>query len=123
MRVLIVDDEPINLMIAEEFLVDAGLLIDTAADGLEAVEKVTNGTYNAILMDMQMPRMGGLEASRRIRQIPGYSKVPIIALTANAFGKDREKCYAAGMNDFVTKPVKPEELFLILASWLSKPSA
>jgi signal transduction histidine kinase len=123
MRVLIVDDEPINLMIAEEFLVDAGLLIDTAADGLEAVEKVTNGTYNAILMDMQMPRMGGLEASCRIRQIPGYSKVPIIALTANAFGKDREKCYAAGMNDFVTKPVKPEELFLILASWLSKPSA
>jgi PAS domain S-box-containing protein len=120
MRVMIVDDEPMNLMIAEEFLGGAGLLIDTAADGVEAIEKATKCTYDAILMDMQMPRMGGLDATARIRQLPGWSTVPIIALTANAFGQDREKCYAAGMNDFVSKPVKPEELFLMLAKWLAK---
>ena len=102
---------------------EIGLLVDCAVDGQEAVELVTRQQaaeqpYALILMDMQMPNMGGLEATRRIRALPDLQSLPIIAMTANAFAEDREQCFAAGMDDFITKPVKPEILFATVHRWL-----
>jgi CheY-like chemotaxis protein len=74
--------------------------------------------YSAIMMDMQMPKMDGLAATQQIRKLPGYRAIPIIAMTANAFSEDRDRCLAAGMNDYLVKPFKPEELFAILLRWL-----
>lgn len=118
MHVLLVDDEPINLEIARMLLEDALLSVDTAADGDEAVAKVEAGDYDLVLMDMQMPRLDGLEATRRIRRIPGRETLPIIAMTANAFAEDRQRCLDAGMNDFVSKPWQPAQLFAVLLRWL-----
>jgi CheY-like chemotaxis protein len=73
-------------------------------------------------MDMQMPVMNGLDATRAIRQLPDRQQVPILAMTANAFAEDREACLAAGMNDFLTKPVVPEKLFEVLLKWLTRPA-
>ncbi|MDR2838270.1 MAG: response regulator [Azonexus sp.] len=110
-RVLLVEDEPINQEISQMLLADAGLAVDLANNGEEAVAKAASGDYTLILMDMQMPVMDGLEATRRIRQLANGKTVPIIAMTANAFADDRERCFKAGMNDFVAKPVDPETLF------------
>lgn len=121
-RVLLVEDEPVNREIATILLEDAEQVVDTAANGEEAVERVAAGDYDIILMDMQMPIMDGLEATRRIRAQPGRAGTPIIALTANAFAADRERCLAAGMNDFVGKPVKPELLYDTLIRWLARSS-
>ena len=92
-------------------------------NGMEAVEKLTNGLYDVVLMDMQMPKMNGLDATRAIRLIPGRENVPIIAMTANAFEADRQQCLAAGMNDYLSKPVKPATLYAILLNWLGKSEA
>ena len=114
LRVLIVEDEMINREITRELMAEVGLLCDCANDGREAVERMAAagpGTYAAILMDMQMPHMDGLSATKAIRQLPAGRSIPIIAMTANAFNEDRERCLEAGMDDFVAKPVDPDHLF------------
>ena len=118
-RILLVEDNLINAEVATELLTGVGLAVDTAADGLEALEKAKMQTYNLVLMDLQMPHMDGLEATLALRGLPGWTKIPIVAMTANAFEEDRRACEAVGMSDFVAKPVNPGLLFATLLKWLS----
>lgn len=116
--ILLVEDELINQSVITELLSEEPLSIDTADNGVQAVEKVLSKDYDLILMDMQMPRMDGVTATREIRKMTGREKVPIIALTANAFSEDRARCLAAGMSDFLAKPVEPEKFYSMLLRWL-----
>ena len=117
-RVLIVDDDPMNLEVARFLLEEVGLVVDCAADGLLALQALREEDYDIILMDVQMPTMDGLEATQLIRQTAAYSTIPILAMTANAFTEDRERCLAAGMDDVVIKPFDPDSLSAILLRWL-----
>lgn len=117
LKVLLVEDNDINAKIAQDMLKQAQLMCLRTSNGEEALEAVERYDFDVVLMDCQMPVMDGLEASRRIRQRGDHkAKVPIIALTANAFSEDRSACIAAGMNDFLTKPVTRHRLFSMLAS-------
>jgi len=116
-HVLVVDDNEVNLLIALEMLADAGLEVQTAANGSQALERLQADDFDLVFMDMQMPVMDGLEATRHIRARPGRRRVPIVAMTANALSVDRELCLQAGMDDVVTKPIDPDLLIAAVRRW------
>ena len=121
-RILLAEDEPINQEVARVLLEDAGLVVDVAVDGLQALDLARKNTYALLLMDMQMPHMNGVDATQAIRAHSLNQTTPILAMTANAFGEDRDICLAAGMNEHLSKPVDPQKLYETLLAWLEKRS-
>ncbi len=117
-RILVAEDDAISQAVARGLLEDAGLVVDMVSNGLEAVEQARARNYALILMDMKMPVMDGVQATHAIRSIPGQETVPILAMTANAFADDRDRCLAAGMNGHIGKPVEPDVLYSTLVQWL-----
>ncbi len=118
LRVLLVEDNAINQQVAAEFLKRHNLTVILASHGGEAVDWVSRESFDAVLMDLHMPTMDGLEATRRIRELPNGRDLPIIAMTAAVMPEDRERCAACGMVDFVCKPIDPEELIQVLQRWI-----
>jgi CheY-like chemotaxis protein len=119
-RVLLVEDNAVNQKLAKRMLEKAGIEVDVANNGAEALELVKQNEYALVLMDCQMPELDGYEATRKIRRLPAPKDLtPVIALTAHAMVGDREKCEAAGMNDYMTKPLRKEIFFGMLRKWLA----
>jgi PAS domain S-box-containing protein len=121
-RILLVEDNDINQIVAAEILADAGLVVDIADHGRMAIEMVQAQPYDLVLMDMQMPVMDGVAATMAIRELAGFESLPIVAMTANAMDKDRERCLQAGMTDFLSKPIEPDELWRVLLQWTRVPA-
>jgi len=117
-RALLVEDNDINQQVARELLQDAGLVVDVADNGEIALAKVRTQAYDLVFMDMQMPVMDGVTATREMRQLAGLGQLPIVAMTANAMEQDRRKCLDAGMNDFLIKPIDPQQMWTMLAKWI-----
>ncbi len=117
-RVLVVEDNQINQQVAAEILLAKGIIVSVADNGAQAVHAVKSNTFDAVLMDVQMPVMDGYAATRMIRSDDQFADLPIIAMTANAMAGDREKSIESGMNDHVTKPVNPDQLYETLARWI-----
>jgi signal transduction histidine kinase/DNA-binding response OmpR family regulator len=123
LHVLLAEDNPTNREIATAVLESAGIQVDTAANGREALAAVQAGAFDAVLMDIQMPEMDGFEATRAIRAIPAVRHIPIIAMTAHAMKGDEEKCLAAGMDGYVSKPINQDRLFHTLWRTIKRPAA
>ncbi len=119
-RILLAEDEPVSGEVARMLLEDVGMAVDAAEDGGQAVKLAGANDYALILMDMQMPTLDGLEATRRIRLASGKKRIPILAMTANAFVEDKAKCFEAGMDDFLTKPIAPNIFYATLLRWLKQ---
>ncbi|HSC83277.1 MAG TPA: response regulator, partial [Pseudomonas sp.] len=119
-RILLVEDNELNQQVAAELLRAMGCQVDIAANGREALELLELRRYDLVLMDMQMPVLDGLAATRQLRQRPELAKLPVIAMTANAMRADREACQEAGMNDFISKPFEPQTLQTMLQRWLGE---
>ena len=117
-QVLLVDDSEMNQQVAKELLEMVNIKVYIANDGKECVEAIKIKNFDAVLMDTQMPVMDGCSATREIRKIPDKSKLPIISMTANVIASDRQKCFEAGMNDHISKPINPSELFSVLSKWI-----
>ena len=110
-RILLVEDNKVNQKVATKFITRNGYHVEIAENGVEAIDMLLDGSYDMVLMDCQMPVMDGFEATRRIRELGGAkSRIPIVAMTANAMEGDREQCIAAGMDDYLSKPIKPDLL-------------
>jgi len=123
LRILVVDDDPDNREITQVLLRDVWPKIDVASDGIEAVKLASANDYDVILMDMRMPRMDGLEATRRIRALPGGERIVILALTANVFPENRSQCLEAGMNGLIPKATGAEAPFAAILQSLSSREA
>jgi PAS domain S-box-containing protein len=117
-RILLVEDNDLNQEVATGLLAEGGFVVDIAGNGEIALKMVQERTYDLVLMDMQMPVMDGVTATREIRRLPQFAKLPILAMTANVMAGDREQCEEAGMNDHVAKPIDPDELFVALLKWI-----
>lgn len=117
-HILLVEDNELNQQVAVELLEGPGIIIDVAENGQIAIEKVNQDSYDMILMDMQMPIMDGITATKEIRKNSKYVFLPIIGMTANAMIQDREKCMQAGMNDYLSKPIDPIKLFYMIKKWI-----
>jgi CheY-like chemotaxis protein/HPt (histidine-containing phosphotransfer) domain-containing protein len=120
LHVLLVEDNPFNQQLANAMLVRAGIDVSLADDGAEALQALQRGRFDAVLMDMQMPKMDGLEATRHIREDMALADLPVIAMTANAMIGDREICLAAGMDDYLSKPLHYKTLYETLARWTKR---
>ena len=121
-RILVAEDDPLNQTVVREALEAAGMRVDLAADGAQAVALAGQGAYDLVLMDIQMPNMDGLEATRAIRRLPREKRLPIIATTAFAYDNDRMRCLDAGMDDYIAKPFTPEQLLSLIAHRLTGPA-
>ena len=119
-RLLVVDDNEVNRIVARAQLDAVGIAVDEAADGAQAVEMAGRGHYDLILMDVHMPVLDGIEAARRIRRLDACRETPIIALTADAFESERQRCLEAGMSDHLAKPLQAARLYTALAQWLAR---
>ena len=119
-RILLVEDNALNQEVGSKLLTDAGMSVDVAGNGQEAVDMIERNPYRLVLMDMQMPVMDGLSAARRIREMPSFVSLPIVAMTANATKQDRQRCLDAGMNEVLIKPIEPYKLRSALVSWISE---
>ena len=117
-HILLVEDNAINQQVARETLLRCGATVEVAGHGAEAVGMVQARPYDVVLMDVQMPVMDGLTATRAIRELPGLADLPIVALTAHALAEDRDRCLAAGMNDYLTKPIEIDRLLATLGQWI-----
>ncbi|HTH77914.1 MAG TPA: response regulator [Ramlibacter sp.] len=117
-RVLVVEDNDINQIVAQEMLREAGLFVEIAEHGEAALQKVQANYYDLVFMDMQMPVMDGVTATRELRRLKRFDRLPIVAMTANAMEQDRRRCIDAGMNDSLTKPIEPAQLWATLLRWI-----
>jgi signal transduction histidine kinase len=117
-RILLVEDNDINQIVASELLRDAGFIVDVADNGQIALDRIAGAGYDLVLMDMQMPVMDGIAATVELRRLQANRSLPVIALTANVMVQDRQKCLDAGMNDFLAKPIEPQEMWDILLKWI-----